>query len=177
MLRTGCSDRRTRLLLTVRTRQSGPMHRSARRPLAVAVAVVALLAIACGGEDGGGDDGDAATRARTVEITMRDIDFDPPAVEVRRGETVTFVFRNEGELVHDAYVGDAEAQRAHEEDMADESGGGGHDHGAGGDAVTVQPGATERLTHTFDDEGTLEIGCHQPGHYEAGMKVRITVVG
>ncbi|MEO7428152.1 MAG: hypothetical protein ABIY48_02095 [Acidimicrobiales bacterium] len=31
------------------------------------------------------------------------------------------------------------------------------------------------LTHTFDDTGTLEIGCHQAGHYARGMKLTITV--
>jgi uncharacterized cupredoxin-like copper-binding protein len=47
----------------------------------------------------------------------------------------------------------------------------------GGDdpAVTVEPGKTEELTTRFDDAGTYEIGCHEPGHYAAGMKITITV--
>ena len=41
------------------------------------------------------------------------------------------------------------------------------------DAVTVEPGDTAELTHTFDDTGTIEIGCHQEGHYAAGMTVEV----
>jgi uncharacterized cupredoxin-like copper-binding protein len=53
---------------------------------------------------------------------------------------------------------------------------GGHGgHSGGGDALTVQPGKTRELEHTFDEAGEVLIGCHQPGHYDAGMKVTVTV--
>ena len=42
-------------------------------------------------------------------------------------------------------------------------------------AVTVKPGQSGDLTYTFDTAGTYEIGCHQSGHYDAGMKIAITV--
>jgi uncharacterized cupredoxin-like copper-binding protein len=47
----------------------------------------------------------------------------------------------------------------------------------GGDmnAITVEPGKAGQLTHTFDKTGTVEIGCHEPGHYAAGMKIAVTV--
>ena len=53
-------------------------------------------------------------------------------------------------------------------------------HGGGhgdeeSDAVTVEPGDGGELIHTFDDAGTVEIGCHQPGHYDAGMKIAVDV--
>ena len=52
----------------------------------------------------------------------------------------------------------------------------GHDKGGDdAEALTVQPGKTGRLTHTFDWPGTFEIRCHQPGHYATGMKVAVTV--
>jgi len=41
--------------------------------------------------------------------------------------------------------------------------------------VTVKPGRSATITHTFDEAERVEIGCHQPGHYAAGMKVAITV--
>ena len=52
--------------------------------------------------------------------------------------------------------------------------GGGH---GGGDeeALTVDPGETGELTHTFEESGSIEIGCHQPGHYNAGMKITVEV--
>lgn len=59
------------------------------------------------------------------------------------------------------------------------SGGGGHDMGDGDkdkDAITVEPGKTGKLTYTFERTGTVEIGCHQPGHYyTAGMKIAVQV--
>jgi uncharacterized cupredoxin-like copper-binding protein len=49
--------------------------------------------------------------------------------------------------------------------------GGHHDD----DAITVEPGKLGSLTHTFKAGDGLAIGCHEPGHYAAGMKLAITV--
>jgi uncharacterized cupredoxin-like copper-binding protein len=48
-------------------------------------------------------------------------------------------------------------------------------HSMGEAAVTVQPGAAGQLSYTFTEPGTYEVGCHQPGHYGAGMKIEVTV--
>ena len=141
-----------------------------RRLLARAAASAALIATACG--SGGGPT--AAEDARTVEIDMVDLAFTPDAVKVALGETVRFVFANRGEVAHDAFVGDAKAQAAHEAEMreADDGHGG---HGDDESAVTVDKGDTGEIVHKFDKAGTVEIGCHQPGHYAAGMKVTVAV--
>jgi len=137
--------------------------------VAVAVAAVALLA-ACGSGDqtpapaASGDE-------RVVEVEMRDIAFAPTAVDVRAGEKVRFVFKNTGAVTHDAFVGDAAAQEAHEKEMRD-----GHDgHGEGSNAVTVKPGKTASLRYTFERPGQILLGCHQPGHYTGGMKAAINI--
>jgi len=118
-------------------------------------------------------------RARTVEVEMRDIAFFPDAVEVQAGETVRFVFTNAGAVVHDAVVGDEAAQDEHETDMQTEMSedSGGMDHADNDDesALTVQPGDTGELTHTFAEGDELLIGCHEPGHYDAGMKITVNV--
>ena len=44
-------------------------------------------------------------------------------------------------------------------------------------ALTVPPGQTRRLTWTFDEPGTVLYGCHVLGHWAAGMKGTIVVVG
>jgi uncharacterized cupredoxin-like copper-binding protein len=44
-----------------------------------------------------------------------------------------------------------------------------------GDSLLLEPGKSGELTHTFEEAGEILIGCHQPGHYEAGMKTTITV--
>ena len=103
--------------------------------------------------------------------------FEPDAMTVARGETVRFVFTNRGQVTHDAFIGDADAQAEHEAEMRerDDDPHGGHGDGDAADAITVDKGDEGELTHTFADAGEVEIGCHQPGHYEAGMKVTVQV--
>lgn len=148
-----------------------------RMPLTIAVAGIALFAVACGGEDSDSAEG-AGGDTRTVEIDMVDIAFEPDTLEVEQGERVRFVFTNTGEVAHDAFIGDADAQADHEAQMrdseSDDDAHGGHGDDAE-DAVTVEPGDSAELTYTFDDPGRIEIGCHQPGHYDAGMKVTVNV--
>src|SRR5688572_19323444 len=154
------------------------------KPTVVVVALVALVASACGG---GNDDhssmnmdGSTGSTAaggaptRTVDIDMVDIAYDPKTLSVQRGERIEFVFHNKGKIIHDAFVGDTAAQADHEKEMH-EGGSMAGEHGMGDTAITVDPGQTGRLTYTFDKPGTIEIGCHQPSHYVAGMKVAVTV--
>ncbi|MEO6715295.1 MAG: plastocyanin/azurin family copper-binding protein [Mycobacteriales bacterium] len=140
------------------------------RNFSAALGLVALLSTACGG--GGGDKGSAS---RTLQIGMVDTAYQPTTLAVARGEKVTFTFANKGTAAHDAYVGDVAAQAEHEKDMATAAGHGGGHGGGDKDALTVDPGKTGSLTHTFDQAGVFEIGCHQPGHYASGMKLTVTV--
>jgi uncharacterized cupredoxin-like copper-binding protein len=152
------------------------MHRLPFTALALSGA---LVLVACGEDDAGSDAGAAAGDAtRTVEVDMVDIAFEPETLDVERGETIRFVFTNDGAVAHDAFVGDADAQAEHESEMLEDDdahGGHGDDEDEGEDAVTVEPGETAELTYTFEDAGTFEIGCHQEGHYEAGMKITVEV--
>ncbi|MBO0884894.1 MAG: multicopper oxidase domain-containing protein, partial [Mycobacterium sp.] len=61
-------------------------------------------------------------------------------------------------------------QQAHESEMT--SGSGMMDEP---NAVDVPAGGTVQLVYTFDQPGTLEYGCHVPGHYGAGMRGTITI--
>ena len=63
------------------------------------------------------------------------------------------------------------AQEHHATEMAEA--GSGHHHD---DALRLEAGETGRMTLTFDESGPLLIGCHEPGHYKAGMVGSITVV-
>jgi len=118
---------------------------------------------------------DTATRsADVIEITMRDSVFDPKTISVERGEEVTFRFVNRGSLEHEAFIGEASEQKAHEREMGDDGEGSGH-HMGGTTFVSVQPGKSAVLTHTFTERGTTLIGCHVPGHYGSGMRVKVKV--
>lgn len=153
------------------------------RPLVAFVPVALLLLAACGGDDDDNESmgghpaespgGESAPAERTVEVQMVDNAFEPASIDVEAGETVKFMFDNTGDVAHDALVGDAEAQAAHEEEMreAEDMGHGADDDGA----ITVEPGDTGELVYTFDEPGALEIGCHEAGHYDSGMKIDVSV--
>jgi len=142
----------------------------------VALALVAGVITACNGTNtttATGPDGDVV-----VTVTMTDNAFEPDSFEVAAGETVTFRFVNDGRAVHEAVLGDGAVQRHHAEEMMDSRRhGGGHMPGPHMDtaAVVVDPGATGDLTFTFEGPETLLIGCHQPGHWEAGMVAEVRV--
>jgi uncharacterized cupredoxin-like copper-binding protein len=107
-----------------------------------------------------------------IEITTTDnLVFEPANFEVAAGEVVTFKLINEGSLVHDFTLGDQSTQDEHEAEMA-EMNGMAHDEP---NVVTIPAGETAELTWEFDEAGTVLIGCHQPGHYAAGMTGEITV--
>lgn len=97
-------------------------------------------------------------------------------IEVGRGETVLFRIRNPYDEGHEAYFGTDEEQRLHAEThyvlpAAEQSG---IDHYAML-GVHIAPFGTGELTVKFDTGDEWVIGCHYPGHYEAGMRTVITV--
>lgn len=113
---------------------------------------------------------------RVVDIEQNEdpgMVFSPDTVDVATGETVTFRITNAGELRHEFTLGDEPTQEAHEEEMAAMGGGMAmHDEP---NAVAVEPGQTKELTWTFTERGEVLYGCHEPGHYAAGMIGTLTV--
>ncbi len=89
--------------------------------------------------------------------------FSPSTITVARGETVTFEVTVMGPTSHEFMVGPADA-------VAGDVAGTPEIDGLG----MMQ---TRSLTYTFDGSGPFAFACHAPGHYEAGMRGTITVVG
>jgi uncharacterized cupredoxin-like copper-binding protein len=117
--------------------------------------------------------GSASAATRVVEVTMTDaMRFEPAALTVKRGEPITFVVLNAGVVVHEFFVGTEAQQVDHAAEMAmtDMSS---HDHRNG---LSVDAGETRSLTMTFPEAGSMMIGCHEIGHYDAGMSGTVTVV-
>lgn len=89
--------------------------------------------------------------------------FSPSAISVARGETVTFEVTSMGGLVHEFMVGPADAVAADREGTPEVA-----------DIGMMQ---AKSVTYTFDGSGPYAFACHAAGHYEAGMRGSITVVG
>ena len=157
------------------------MHKSVY--LAVATSfLTATLALADAGPDHGamsknlkfGQPGKESEVTRTINVSANDqMRFVLDAQRIKVGETIKFVVKNEGKIVHEFTFGDAAYQRAHfammkkDPDMKHED----------PNAVTLQPGESKTLIWKFDKvmQGPLEISCFTPGHYEQGMKALIGV--
>jgi uncharacterized cupredoxin-like copper-binding protein len=159
-----------------------------RRTVAIVAAGLFVLALSgCGGSRGevrdltGSKAADEQAAAPTVltggavDVAMDEFSFTPAKFTVKKGTAVRFHFVNHGKVEHEAVVGDMDAQMEH----AAEMGNGGHHDEAMGEGATpeieLEPGKAGTLDYTFDQPGEFLIGCHVPGHWDAGMKATITV--
>lgn len=113
-----------------------------------------------------GREGDPKQVSRTIEVDMADsMRFSPANVTVHRGETVKFVIRNDGKLLHEMVLGSADALKEHaalmrkfpEMEHSDPN------------MAHVKPGGAGEIVWQFTRSGEFQFACLQPGHYEAGM--------
>lgn len=119
-----------------------------------------------------GQEGDPRKVTRTVTVGMADtMRFTPSVVIVKRGETVRFVVRNHGKVLHEMVLGTAEALREHAELMKKFP----EMEHADPNMAHVSPGATGEIVWQFTRPGEFEFACLQPGHFEAGMVGKVTV--
>jgi uncharacterized cupredoxin-like copper-binding protein len=114
---------------------------------------------------------------RTVRIVMGDMSFDPAMVTITAGETIRFVVINRSGIDHDFTIGDPIAQGAHRAEMVEMMDNPGMTHADDPNAVLVKAGETRELIWWFAPTGGLEFDCNVPGHYEAGMRGTIDVLG
>jgi uncharacterized cupredoxin-like copper-binding protein len=123
-----------------------------------------------------GDPMDAGMATRVIEIDANDdFTFFPTGVAVTAGETVTFRVTNTGVIPHDFVLGDEEMQVEHEAEMAEMSGDMSmHDEP---NTLALEPGETKEMTWHMTATGDVLFGCHQTGHYAAGMKGTVIVSG
>lgn len=107
-----------------------------------------------------------------IEVKLTDaLRMEPADMTVKADQPVTFVVTNTGAIQHEFFVGDQGAQDDHEMAMASMAPMGMDEP----DGIVVKPGETMELTHTFSTPGAFQAGCHETGHYTAGMKATITV--
>ncbi len=140
-----------------------------------------------------GQPGDPDKAARTVEVVLLDTEFSVPHIHVKDGETVRFVVRNDGELVHEFSIGTPGIHRSHQAEMTEMVERGMieaalvRDHAMDGahmsmkhddpNSVLLEPGQSAELIWTFKKVDGLEFACNLPGHYQVGMVGSIEVAG
>ncbi len=122
-----------------------------------------------------GEPGNPKKPARVVQITMREGDgtmlFIPAQVDVRKGEQIRFIIRNNGALKHEFMLASLKDNDKHAElmkkypDME-------HDDPNG---KTIEPGKVTEIIWRFTKAGKFEFACLIPGHREAGMHGFVTV--
>lgn len=122
------------------------------------------------------------TNVRTIDVEMFANSFKPNVVRVAANETIQFRFINNTVAPHEALIGDMDDQIKHAKEMQalakDGVDHGDHmDHGDGPikGYVLVKAKSTKTLSYRFAKPGRLLIGCHQPGHWEGGMKLALVV--
>ena len=115
---------------------------------------------------------DPKRAARTIRVDMADtMRFTPAAITVRRGDTVRFVAKNSGKVMHEMDLGTMQELREHAELMKKHPGME-HDEPH---MLHVAPGRTGEMGWRFTKAGEFYYGCLVPGHFEAGMMGRIEV--
>lgn len=161
---------------------------------AAAVSAISAAAIADAGHGRGatiGEPARASAATRTVEVKLGDMFYEPKTIQVKAGETIRFVLRNEGQLLHEFNIGTAAMHAAHQKEMMQMMEHGmltptgineemmkmDHSKMGGGqtmkhddpNSVLVEPRKTKELVWKFTRAADLEFACNVPGHYEAGM--------
>ena len=135
------------------------------RKIFVVLITAGLLLTACGGQ-----------KATEVKITLTEFGTVSSITDFKVGVPYHFVVTNEGTVNHEIMIMPplTEDQMGMAMDMGE------LDNTALAmiPADELTPGATKSFDYTFTEPastGSLELACHTPGHYEAGMKLPITV--
>lgn len=120
-----------------------------------------------------GNAGDREQVTRTIEIGMSDqMRFSPDQLQIKQGETIRFVHRNAGKLMHEFVLGTQTDLDAHAAMMA-KFPGMQHDEPY---MAHVGPGQGGEIIWTFNRAGEFDFACLIAGHYQAGMVGKIRVL-
>jgi uncharacterized cupredoxin-like copper-binding protein len=118
-----------------------------------------------------GEAGDPNQPARTVEVEMREMEYLPPKIEVKRGEQIRFVIRNTGTEAHEFLLATTAENLKHEAAMR-KNPTMEHDEPNGLRIAAKQSG---EILWKFSKPGTFEYACLIPDHREYGMTGRVVV--
>ena len=141
-----------------------------------------------------GSKGNLNEVSRIIKVKMYDNYYEPNLIKVKKGETIKFIIRNLGEMVHEYNIATKEMHIKHQPEMQKLVDHGilmvdkidkekmkkmskmdhslGHSHA---NSVMIEPKKTGEIVWKFSKNLTLEMACNIPGHYETGMVGKIII--
>ncbi|MGE5373721.1 MAG: cupredoxin domain-containing protein [Bacteroidota bacterium] len=123
--------------------------------------VMSLILASCGGK--------ASGPSTKIDVTMTDFQFQPNAFTVPAGQEITLNAKNNGGVVHSFVImnkGQSAGTEFTDQDQPNVYW-----------QVEIQPGGSTDTTFMAPaDAGDYEVVCHVPGHLQAGMVGKLTVV-
>jgi len=107
----------------------------------------------------------ASNQPREVTVTVKEFTVEMSATSVPANTPVKFTVTNKGKIEHEVII-----EKVGDVDKALE------DVGEDGEVEHIQPGETRSVTWTIKEPGDYQLACHTPGHFEAGMLQKLSVV-
>ena len=141
-----------------------------------------------------GEKGESSEVDRVININMYDNYFEPNVISVKKGETIKFLVKNFGSLVHEFNIATKKMHLKHQSEMLkmmeneillgdkidfkkmkeiakiDHSMA--HSHS---NSILLEPGKSGEIIWKFNTEIILEAACNVPGHYESDMLAKINI--
>ena len=141
-----------------------------------------------------GEKGKIDDVSKVITVKMFDNYYEPNEIKVKKGETVKFVVKNMGELVHEFNIATKEMHIKHQPEMlkmvsmkiilgdridikkmkeaAKSDHSMAHSHS---NSVLLEPNNIGELIWKFSEDTKLEAACNVPGHYQAGMVAKVNI--
>lgn len=132
-----------------------------KKSLFILILICSLVLAACGGS--------TASPTTKLNVTMTDFQFSPNQFTVPAGQEITLDAANNGAVVHNFVImkqGQTAGTEFTDDDLPNVYW-----------QVEIQPGGTTNTSFTAPKEpGEYEVVCKTPGHLQAGMTAKLTVV-
>ncbi len=139
-------------------------------PLVVGLFSLAALLLACGGSTANPTANPSATSPTTVSVTLTEYKIASDLTQFKVGVPYHFVVVNKGAVEHEVMIAPPMTAGMTLEQI---------DDAQLWEASDLEVGQTKTVDYTFKASalnGTWEFACHEPGHYEAGMKLPVTII-
>ena len=137
--------------------------------LFLGLAFVLMGLAACGGS---ASNSTSRNPAQTVRVTETDFKINAALTTFTPGVAYHFVVTNKGSVTHEFMMMPKSEDNMNGMSMGD------MDKMALASIDTIKPGETATLDYTFPSSTAgshPEFACYLPGHYEAGMRLGVTV--